>query len=388
MYFFAQIAFFTCIVKVIVCPDKFKGSLRAIEVCRAMAEGVLQVYPSADVQCFPMADGGEGTCALLTEWHEGKEIDVTVHGPLFKPVVARYGLSGDGHTAFIEMAQASGLTLLSPNERNPLLTSSFGTGELIADALKRNVKEIILGLGGSATNDAGIGMAAALGFAFCDASGETLKATGEDLIHIRHVRTDRVNQGVKDVSFIALCDVTNPLYGPDGAAFVYGPQKGGDRSQLELLDAGLRNFRRVVHKYLKISVDFPGAGAAGGLGAGSRAFLSATIQRGVTYVINSWGLPEKMRDADLIITGEGKVDHQTFSGKVVSEIASLASREGKTVIAVCGKCDVPQTETRSRGIHSVISLVDQNTSEQSAMNDASSLITQKVSAELRRLANL
>ena len=388
MYFFAQIGSLSCIVKVIICPDKFKGSLRATEVCRAMAEGVLQVYPSAEVQCFPMADGGEGTCALLTEWHEGKEIEVTVHGPLFNPVVAHYGISKDGQTAFIEMAEASGLTLLSPNERNPLLTSSFGTGELIADALKRNVRQIILGLGGSATNDAGIGMASALGYAFYDASGDTLKATGENLIHIHHIRTELVNPAVKDASFIALCDVTNPLYGPDGAAFVYGPQKGGDRSQLELLDAGLRNIRRVIHKHLKISVDFPGAGAAGGLGAGAKAFLSAKMQRGVMYVITSWGLPEKMRDADLILTGEGKVDHQTFSGKVVSEVASLASHEGKTVIAVCGKCDVPQDETRSRGIHSVISLVDQYTSEQSAMNDASSLITQKVSAELRRLANL
>ena len=353
-----------------------------------MAEGVLQVYPSAEVQCFPMADGGEGTCALLTEWHEGKEIEVTVHGPLFNPVVARYGISKDGQTAFIEMAEASGLTLLSPNERNPLVTSTFGTGELIADALKRNVKQIILGLGGSATNDAGIGMAAALGYTFYDAYGETLKATGENLIHIHHVRTEHVNPAVKDASFIALCDVTNPLYGPDGAAFVYGPQKGGNTSQLELLDAGLRNIRRVIRKYLKISVDFPGAGAAGGLGAGAKAFLSATIQRGVMYVMNSWGLPERIRDADLILTGEGKVDRQTFSGKVVSEVASLASREGKTVIAVCGKCDISQDETRSRGIHSVISLVDHNTSEQSAMNDASSLISQKVSAELRRLANL
>lgn len=375
-------------MKVIVCPDKFKGSLPANEVCRAMAAGVLEVYPSAEVSCFPMADGGEGTCALLTEWHEGKQIEVTVHGPLFNPVVARYGISRDGQTAFIEMAEASGLTLLPPNERNPLLTSTFGTGELIADALKRNVRHVILGLGGSATNDAGIGMASALGYSFCDASGETLKATGENLIHIHRIRTEGVNPALKDVSFTALCDVTNPLYGPNGAAFVYGPQKGGDRSELQLLDAGLRNFRRVVHKYLKTSVDFPGAGAAGGLGAGAKVFLSATIQRGVMYIINSWRLPEKLRDADLIITGEGKIDDQTFSGKVVSEVVGLAAREGKPVIAVCGKCEIAEHDTRSRGIHSVISLIDDHTSEQSAMNDASSLITKKVSAELRRLPNL
>ena len=168
-------------MRVIICPDKFKGSLSANEVCRAVAEGVLQVYPGAEVHSFPMADGGEGTCALLTEWHAGKQMELTVNGPLFTPVVARYGLSGDGHTAFIEMAEASGLTLLSPGERNPLVTSTYGTGELIADAVKHGVRNIILGLGGSATNDAGIGMASALGYIFCDASGERLKPIGENL---------------------------------------------------------------------------------------------------------------------------------------------------------------------------------------------------------------
>lgn len=375
-------------MRVIICPDKFKGSLPAKEVCRAVAEGVLQVYPGAEVHSFPMADGGEGTCALLTEWHAGKQVEVTVNGPLFTPVVARYGLSGDGHTAFIEMAEASGLTLLSPGDRNPLVTSTYGTGELIADAVKHGARNIILGLGGSATNDAGIGMASALGYIFCDASGEPLKPIGENLIHLHHIRTEQVNQDLRNVSFTALCDVTNPLHGPEGAAYVYGPQKGAGSPALAILDGGLRNFRRVVHKYLKTSVDFPGAGAAGGLGAGAKVFLSATIQHGVTYLMQSWRFPEQIRRADLIITGEGKIDQQTFSGKVVSEVASLASREGKVVIAVCGKCDMPVDKIRSKGIYAIISLVDDNTTEQSAMKEASLLITRKVSAELRRLSNL
>ena len=375
-------------MRVIVCPDKFKGSLPASEVCRAIAEGVLRVYPSAEVHSYPMADGGEGTCALLTEWHQGTHLAVTVHGPLFKPLTARYGISRDGHTAFIEMAEASGLTLLSPEERNPLLTSTYGTGELIAHAVKQNVRSIILGLGGSATNDAGIGMASALGYIFCDVSGQPLKPIGENLIHIHHIRRDSVNPELKNVEFTALCDVTNPLYGPEGAAFVYGPQKGAGRSALELLDGGLRNFRRVVHKYLKTSVDFPGAGAAGGLGAGAKVFLSANIQRGVLYVMQSWRLAEKIRKADLVITGEGKIDQQTFSGKVVSEVALLAKQEGKPVIAVCGKCEIAAQEVRSTGLCGVIRLVDADTTEESAMKEASSHITQKVAAQLRSLTNL
>jgi len=375
-------------VRVIVCPDKFKGSLPATEVCRAIAEGVRRVHPSAEVQSYPMADGGEGTCELLTEWHGGKQLEVKVHGPLFKPLTAQYGISQDGRTAFIETAQASGLTLLSPEERNPLLTSTYGTGELIADAIERNVRNIILGLGGSATNDAGIGMASALGYVFCDVSGQPLKPVGENLIHIHHIKREGVNPQLKNVEFTALCDVTNQLYGPEGAAYVYGPQKGAGRSAIELLDGGLRNFRRVVHKYLKISVDFPGAGAAGGLGAGAKVFLSANIQRGVFYLMQSWRLAEKIRKADLVITGEGKIDQQTFSGKVVSEVARVAKEEGKSVIAVCGKSDIAAQELRSKGVHSLITLVDGDITEESAMKQASTHVTEKVAAELRRLSNL
>ena len=376
---------FNTIVKVLICPDKFKGSLTAKEVCDAVGLGFLQARPDAQLQFVPLADGGEGTCDLLTEWNHGRKVEVQVHGPLFAPITAHYGVSGDGQTAFIEMAVASGLTLLTPQEQDPLLTTSLGTGELIADALGRKVKNIVLGLGGSATNDAGIGMAAALGYAFCDADGGILKPVGENLIHIHHIKTDGADPLLKNVCVIALCDVTNPLYGPEGAAHVYGPQKGATKAAVELLDAGLRNFRRVVHKYLKNYVDFPGAGAAGGMGAGCKVFLNATIEKGVNYIIRNTGLMDKIDKADLIVTGEGKIDSQTFSGKVVSEVIRLAQQAGKPVMAVCGECDVPDREINAYGILKVISLLADGTAPESAMKEASTYLTRKISVESKNL---
>lgn len=375
-------------MNILICPDKFKGSLNAKEVCRAVASGFARLNPDALIRSVPLADGGEGTCDLLTEWHNGSRIQIEVPGPLFTPLMAHYGLSKDGTTAFIEMAVASGLTLISPEHRNPLFTTTLGTGEMIADALHRGVREIILGIGGSATNDAGIGMATALGYRFYDAGGEALKPTGDNLIHIRSIDTSSVNPLLKEVNVIALCDVTNPLYGPNGAAYVYGPQKGAGPQEVQLLDAGLQNFKRVVRKFLKSSVDFPGAGAAGGLGAGARVFLNAAMEKGVSHFIKSTRLDEEVRQADLIITGEGKIDSQTFSGKVVSEVIMLAQKEGKRVVVICGKCDVSESELNTHGIMKVISLIDEATSPGSAIQHAAAHITRKVMEEYKNIVNL
>lgn len=376
------------IVNILICPDKFKGSLNAEEVCDAISKGLHFRYPDAVVESVPLADGGEGTCALLTRWHHGKNVEVMVCDPLFRPLKAQYGISNDGRTAFIEMAEASGLMLLRTEERNALLTTTYGTGEMIADALSRGVNTVIIGIGGSATNDAGIGMAAALGYVFKDSDGKVLKPTGENLIHIRHLETTAVNPALKQVSVVALCDVTNPLFGPSGAAYVYGPQKGAGQKEVELLDAGLRNFRRVVHKQLSTSLDFPGAGAAGGLGAGVRAFLNASIQKGVNYIVNHTGLSDKMARANVVITGEGKIDSQTFSGKVVSAVIDIAAKTGIPLVAVCGVCEVPESETRARGLQKVIALVEENTSVDAAMKNASSLITERIIRELPDLPSL
>lgn len=372
-------------MNILIAPDKFKGSLSAKEVCEAVAKGIRQINSRATIHTVPLADGGEGTCDLLTEWHEGKKVELNVHGPLFSPGLAHYGISKEGDVAFIEMAVASGLTLLDPGERNPLLTTTLGTGELIADALNRGVKKIILGIGGSATNDAGMGMASALGFEFRDADGKLLKPTGENLIHIHYMETRAVHPQLKNTQVVALCDVTNPLFGPDGAAFVYAAQKGADKQAVQLLDAGLRNFRNMAHKYLKTSVDFPGAGAAGGLGAGASVFLHATIEKGITHMIQTTGLEEKVKNADFVITGEGKIDNQTFSGKVVSEVSRLAQKSGKPVIVVCGKCELPESEIYASGIKKVISLTDDNTTSESAIKNASALITGKISEECKEL---
>lgn len=364
-------------VTILIAPDKFKGSLTAKEVCSAVARGLRQISESVIIDAVPLADGGEGTCDLLTHWSQGSYIQKQVHDPLFRPVAARYGLSSNGDTAFIEMAAASGLMLLKDDERNPLFTTTLGTGELISDALVRKVRKVILGLGGSATVDAGIGMAVALGYRFCDADGTELKPTGENLIHIRHIKTDQAER-LKNIEVIALCDVTNPLFGPDGAAFVYGPQKGADVQATELLDAGLRNFNRMVKKYLSASAEFPGAGAAGGLGAGAKVFLRASMEKGIDYIVRSTALEEKIKKADFVITGEGKIDDQTFSGKVVSEVTRLSAKAGKPVVALCGKSDLTEAEVLSHGVSRLITLVDQSTSVQSAMKEAEAMIVRKI----------
>jgi glycerate 2-kinase len=368
-------------VKILICPDKFKGSLAAKEVCVAVARALHEVNPEAILQSVPLADGGEGTCDLLTDWYGGSKIELEVAGPLFTPVRASYGLSRDGDTAFIEMAVSSGLMLIKPEDRNPLYTTSLGTGELIADAMKRSVKKIVLGIGGSATNDAGMGMATALGYKFCDAEGMSLRPTGENLIHIRYIDSSAVNPLLKSTAVTALCDVPNPFYGPDGAAADYGPQKGASPQDVQFLAAGLRNFRRVVHKNLKLSVDFPGAGAAGGLGAGAKVFLNAQMVKGIRHIIDSTGLVKRICDADLVITGEGKIDQQTFSGKVISEVLRIAETYNKPVIAICGKSAMPEAVLKDHGIKKLISLVDDTTSEESAIRHAAELITKKILVE-------
>lgn len=372
-------------MKVLICPDKFKGSLSAKEVCLAVSQGLQKLGRGISFVSVPLADGGEGTCELLTEWHQGKRIETEVHDPLFRPISAHYGVSGDGTMAFIEMAMASGLTLLAPEERNPLLTTTVGTGEMIADAMKRNVQKIILGIGGSATNDAGTGMATALGYQFCDADGEALAPTGENLIHMRKISTDSINPALRRTHFVTLCDVQNPLYGPDGAAYVYATQKGADAHDVQLLDAGLRNIRTIIRKYLQRTVDFPGAGAAGGLGAGTKAFLDATMERGINYMVRTTGLTEKIHHADLIITGEGKIDQQTFSGKVVSEVLRMSRGAGKPVIALCGKSDLSASEALAQGFTRIVSLIDENTSHETAIQKAATLIPDKIYTAVKEI---
>ena len=330
-----------------------------------------------------MADGGEGTCELLTEYFQGSVISIVVTGPLFERIDATYGISKDGFTAFIEMAKASGLQLVNPKNRNPLLTTSFGTGELIRHALDRGVTKILLGIGGSATNDGGMGMAQALGFEFLDSNNNPLRPIGDDLIRLHSIGTDHIHPRIKEVEFVAMCDVDNPLFGPKGAAYVYAPQKGANDATTKLLDEGLRNFESVIQKTFNATADFPGAGAGGGLPGGAKSFLNMSIHRGMDYIIKTTGLEAKIRHADLIITGEGKIDRQTLAGKVVMAIGRLGLKYDKQVIAITGKCELPIRELQRMGIAYTLSLTDSQISENEAITNAPQLIAEKIFNQLR-----
>lgn len=375
-------------MKILIAPDKFKGSLSASEVCEAISSALQTLDSTLLVQSIPMADGGEGTARLLTDHTNGSWITCAIHDPLFNKREAGYGISGDGVTAFIEMAAASGLQLLTPFEPNPLRTSTLGTGELIADALNRGVKKIVLAIGGSATNDAGIGMAVALGYKFYDNQNNVLHPVGENLELIHHIDSSAVNTRLADTQVLVLCDVTNPLFGPTGAAYVFAPQKGATEQDVIRLDKGLQNFAKVVHQQLNISTDFAGAGAAGGLGAGAKVFLNARLTRGIDYVMEELNVETAIREADIVITGEGKLDEQTLSGKVVAGITSIAARLNKPVIVITGKNELSESVWKQAGISQVISLVDETTSVEMAMTQTKALIEQRITKQIRLINQL
>ncbi|AQG77961.1 glycerate kinase [Spirosoma montaniterrae] len=355
---------------ILLAPDKFRGSLTAREVTNAMTEGIRLALPTATVTALPLADGGEGTAQVLTEATEGIWHTATVYDPLGRSVEAGFGISGDGTTAFIEMALASGLGLLKTEERNPLYTSTYGTGELIREAAKKGVQKIVLGIGGSATTDAGIGMAAALGWQFLDANGQLLEPTGANLLHIAQLI--RPDTNIADGIRVAVaCDVTNPLFGPEGAAYIYGPQKGADEQAVATLDAGLRRFARLVDEQYSIALaQIPGAGAAGGLGAGAFFFLNAALQPGVDLVLETVDFDLNLANADLVLTGEGKLDRQTTQGKLIQGIADRAKHANAPVIALCGTLDLAPEAIRQMGLKAAFSVLNQPQSLREAMQTA------------------
>jgi glycerate kinase len=366
-------------VKVLVCPDKFKGSLTAREVCLAVERGIKKTCDECSIEKVPLADGGEGTFDFLVNHFNAKIIHTEVNDPLFRKIVSAYGISDDGYTAFIEMAKASGLQLVENARQNPLHTTSIGTGELILDAINNGVKKIILGIGGSATNDAGIGMANALGFQFYDQEGKLLPPIGKSLSQISSIKKTALTDILNEIEFTVLSDVKNPLFGKEGAAYVYGPQKGASDADVKILDNGLKHFSSIVKSTLNKNAEFPGAGAAGGLGAGAKIFLNAEIKPGISFIVNLSGLEQKIKDSDLIITGEGKVDEQTFYGKVVGEVSRIASRHDKRLIIICGKSEIsPGSNSRIQNC-SLIQLVGAGVPEEDAIKDASSMIETKIS---------
>lgn len=335
-------------MKILIAPDSFKESLEAIEVCRAIQSGFRQVFPDAYYTLLPMADGGEGTSDVLSYALDGRWKEITVHDPFMRPIKAKYLLLAEG-TAVIEMARASGLHLLTPAERNPLATSSYGVGELIADALGEGATRIIIGLGGSATNDAGLGMLNALGIKFYDAQDELLVQGGAELAKLTRIDTSDLNPSIANTLFEVACDVTNPLCGELGASAIFGPQKGASPQDVAQLDKALCNFARVCQQQdFDDCQNIAGVGAAGGLGFALMSFCAAQLQSGFTTVAETLNLSEHIAEADLVITGEGKLDAQTAMGKVAGGISQIAHEHGVPVMAICGSVDGLSREQTSQ----------------------------------------
>lgn len=336
--------------------DSFKGSLTSREVADAFEEGVRSVLPDCVVKKVCLADGGEGTAEALVSTLGGKWIEVEVSDPLMRPIRACYGVVDEGQTAVIEMASASGLTLLTEEERNPLKTSTYGTGQLIADALKRGCRKLLIGIGGSATNDAGTGMLSALGFRLFDAEGMSLAGCGESLERIATIDSSHILPELKIVDIQVACDVTNPFCGPQGAAYIFASQKGADRQMVEQLDRGMHHFAEVIREYNKVDVtNISGAGAAGGLGGAFSALLGARLCRGVELVLDALHFEELLTGCDLVVTGEGRIDHQTLMGKAPMGVLKAATHQAIPVIAIGGSIE-QSPELEQSGFSSILSI--------------------------------
>lgn len=347
-------------MKIVIAPDSFKESLTALEVAEAIETGFKRIYPDAEYVKVPMADGGEGTVQSLVDALQGKLIEVDVTAPLGDKTTAFFGLSGDGKTAIIEMAAASGLHLVPQDQRNPLKTTSFGTGELIKTALDQGVEHIILGIGGSATNDGGVGMLQALGVQCLNQQQENIGFGGEQLGQITKIDMSRLDPRLNKVRFSVACDVDNPLCGEKGASATFGPQKGATPDMVQQLDAALRHFSDIVEQDLGLNIcDQQGAGAAGGMGGGLLLLPNVKLQSGVQIVIHTLNLSEKMQGADLVITGEGRMDSQTIHGKTPIGVAKTAKAAGKPVIAIVGCLREDYEVVFEHGIDAVFPIIRQ-----------------------------
>lgn len=362
-------------MKIAIAPDSFKECLSAAEVAEAIAEGVRRALPGCETVCVPMADGGEGTVDALVAATDGRLVDVTVTGPVGAPVPARYGLLGNAGGAVIEMAAASGLALVRPEARNPRIATTYGTGELIRDALERGVSRIIIGIGGSATNDGGAGAAQALGISLRDETGQELPPGGAALAQLAAIDLSRRHPRLQDCVLDVACDVDNPLCGPKGASRVYGPQKGATPAMVDELDAALQHFGALIEAHLGMPVlDVPGAGAAGGLGAGLIAFAGGVLRPGVELVAEACRLKPRIAEADLVITGEGRIDGQTPHGKTPAGVARLARELGIPVVAIAGSLGPGHEAVHACGIGEVLPLVAGTVSVEEAMARAPELL--------------
>jgi len=361
-------------VKIVIAPDGFKGNLSALQVARAIDKGIKRVVPDALTTIKPMADGGEGTVQALVDATGGKLMTTEVTDPLGGHVPAHWGLLSDRVTGVIEMASASGLPLVPPDKHNPLLTTTYGTGELILAALESGCRKLIIGIGGSATNDGGAGMAQALGARLLDSTGAELPFGGAALANLERIDATNLDSRLADCEVLVACDVSNPLCGTQGASAVYGPQKGATPEMVTQLDAALAHYADVIQRDLGIKVkDVPGAGAAGGLGAGLIVFLKAKAMPGIDIVIQATNLVEHLKDADLVFTGEGRLDSQTACGKVPTGVAKKAKEFGLPVIAIAGEILDDYHIVYEHGIDAVLSIAPGPISLSQSMAEAEKL---------------
>lgn len=342
-------------MKIVIAVDSFKGCLSSSSIANAVEEGIQNTLPGCEMIKVPIADGGEGTVDALVDATQGKIITIPVHNPLMQPIQASYGMTGDGQTAIIEMSAASGLDLIPLKPGNVMDTTTYGTGEMIADAIERGCRNFIIGVGGSATNDAGTGMMQALGVRFTDEMGNEVEKGGKSLSSIRHIDTQNQLPELQDCTFHIATDVTNPFYGPQGAACIFGPQKGGNEEQIKALDKGMKHLAELIFETTGKEIGhLPGAGAGGGMGGGCVAFLQANISPGIELIMDYLHFDEIIRGAGLVITGEGKMDRQTLFGKVPVGIARAAASLQIPVIAITGQLDITaDKELREAGLSAI-----------------------------------
>ena len=373
-------------MRIVIAPQSLKGSLTAAEAGQAIARGAQSVYPQAEISIVPIADGGEGTVQALVDATAGTLVQREVTGPLGEPVTAFFGLLGDGRTAAIEMAACAGLPLVPPERRDPRITTTYGVGELILAALELHCTRLLIGIGGSATNDGGAGMAQAAGARLLTARGLEIARGGAALSTLAHIDPSTLDKRLQACKIEVACDVTNPLCGSLGASAVYGPQKGATAEMITELDAALAHYAQIIEQDLHCSVkDIPGAGAAGGLGAGLIAFLGAELRPGAQIVLEAVHLEEHLRSADLVITAEGQIDEQTAYGKSVGAVASLAKRYQLPVLALAGSLGVNYQSIYNLGIDAVIALPPRPLTLEYAMEHAAELVSDATERALRLL---
>ncbi len=362
-------------MKIVIAPDSFKGSLTSIQATQAIANGFEKVSPNFEIVKIPVSDGGEGFVDAIQFSIGGETIETIVSGPLpGQKVKAKFLMKED--TAIIEMASASGLTLVPKNKRNPKITTTYGVGELIKKAIELGAREIIIGVGGSATNDGGMGMASALGYKFLDENGKILKQGGINLLKLKKIDDSEVYDKIKNVKFRVAVDVLNPLCGPEGASFTYAPQKGASKKDLPKLDKALKRLAEVVKEKYNIDIEnLPGAGAAGGLSAGLVAFCNAKIERGISLFLDLVSFDEKIKNANLIITGEGKIDSQVKYGKALKGIVERANKQNIPVIAIVGRVEGEPLELMSSlDLSAIFSMTDVGMKETFAMKNAERIL--------------